>query len=413
MTKTLDFLPKVEQEAEEFFTTTDQQVQKYQDNQTTLEFHEKVMYFYILTHDFINFQQFLRLIQIPSVLDTCIRSELYQEALSLIQFAQEIVEFYPTVDLIQILLQKEVSQLILVFQEHLLQKLRGKVTLPECLEFISVLRRLNVEALETQFLQSRDVFLSSSRNKIIQTHADPYERLIQLIDLERVVFFDIITHYEAIFSIEKEQQLLLSSWASQNIIKFINLLQQNVASIQEFASIATIIEQSMFYASSLGRLGFDCTSTLTVYFEQYMMTLMQQKWTEIVEEFQAALTMHSEGKSYATPLVIPSLQKQFNETTAEDPPKSLMSFPILAEALNMFLHSLNELRHCALISLHSKLSNLLKDTLQQLKQSLDSFEKCQDQVPQLQQALQQDFCPHLIRSFAAVYPQQPNLIDSC
>lgn len=151
--------------------------------------------------------------------------------------------------------------------------------------------------------------------------------------------------------------------------------------IDDFGSIATILEQSLFFGGSLGRVGVDFRAVLVVYFEDHVLSLVTEYWRSACREFQENLNAHSlsasSGSSFSasskTPIVIASYRSSANgsassnfpfashpATTSSDgedysPPRCLMSFPLLAEFTNALLSSLNELRLCTISSLQNRL----------------------------------------------------------
>ena len=321
--------------------------------------------------------------EIPQLLDTCIRSDLYEEALDLIQFMQHVqtAYAYKNSQVIRIL-DKEVAQSTIVFRENLFQKLRGKLSLPQCLQCVTVLRRLDSITrydethkildydayIQREFLSCRHAFLNANVQKFASTSTmQPYDRIIRTIDVERSILFDIITQYESIFGAqinvddeaggvgqkkERDSDLLLCSLITQILIKFMSILQQNFPLVEDLSSSVTIIEQSMFLASSLGRFGVDFRATLVMFFQSFVLQSMDADWGGIVQEFQSKIDSYADptAPSTATPLMIVSLRKQLMQDRNPDgehltPPKSLMAFPVLAETLNMFLESFNDLRY--------------------------------------------------------------------
>lgn len=160
--------------------------------------------------------------------------------------------------------------------------------------------------------------------------------------------------------------------------------------IEDFGSIATILEQSLFFGSSLGRVGVDFRAVLVVYFENHVLDLMTEHWRAACRDFQENLSAHSlksggnSGSfipaSSRTPIVIASYRGSPNggfaspftvsmgsQTTAGEvdyaPPRCLMSFPLLAEFTNAILTSLNELRLCTIASLRHRLGKKFQSAI--------------------------------------------------
>jgi conserved oligomeric Golgi complex subunit 8 len=100
----------------------------------------------------------LELLEAPQLIDTCVRTNNYDEALELITHVKKIAVVAPRVPTIRSLVEEAVSgqQRLL---EQVLGKLSSNVTLPECLRCVSYLRRLAVfteRELRLRFLQCRE-----------------------------------------------------------------------------------------------------------------------------------------------------------------------------------------------------------------------------------------------------------------
>lgn len=162
--------------------------------------------------------------------------------------------------------------------------------------------------------------------------------------------------------------------------------------IEDFSSIATILEQSLFFGGSLGRVGVDFRAVLVVYFENHVLDLMTEQWRAACRDFQENLNAHSlktgaggGGSTFIpassrTPIVIASYRSASSSSALPfvmgatsstqsindvdyAPPRCLMSFPLLAEFTNALLTSLNELRLCTISSLRNRLSKKFQSAI--------------------------------------------------
>lgn len=100
----------------------------------------------------------LDLLEAPQLIDTCVRTNNYDEALDLIAFVNKIAMVAPGVPAVT-QLAKDVQSCRRGVVEQLLSKLSRNVTLPECLRCVSYLRRLPVFTegeLRLRFLQCRE-----------------------------------------------------------------------------------------------------------------------------------------------------------------------------------------------------------------------------------------------------------------
>ncbi|KAF1334755.1 Conserved oligomeric golgi complex subunit, partial [Globisporangium splendens] len=370
------------------------------------------------------------------LLEACIHNEQFESALDVIQFANEtfetredqtapnfVIATLPQCVCIGPFQVREVAQMTRMMREKLLQKLREDLPLAFCVRIVGYIRRLDAlmaaaaeqsassssvmtmhvgtpeyeKQLKDEFLSCRNVWLSSLSRGV--SASDPYQYTIQIIDIKRTSWFDMITQYSAIFGSETVDGKVdppLCRWATTTVADFIQILMKQLPKIDDFSSLATILEQSLFFGGSLGRVGVDFRAILVVYFEDHVLELMAQQWRTACRDFEENLSGHSlvktpsSSSSFAkTPLVIASYRsgvasngvspftKRPSANAAGEvdysPPHALMAFPILAEFTNAILSSLNELRLCTVASLQSRLAKKLQSTLATMLLALADF----------------------------------------
>lgn len=104
----------------------------------------------------------LELLEMPSLMDACVRGHLYEEGLSIASFANTLESKHltggeqqqgnndamPQGNPIVANVVKEVRKREVDLRRHLLHRLRSDVTMPQCLEVVTALRRLNGVELE-------------------------------------------------------------------------------------------------------------------------------------------------------------------------------------------------------------------------------------------------------------------------
>ena len=119
----------------------------------------------------------LELLELPSLMDACVRSNLYEEALSVAAFANTLERRHTEKNTVVVRVVTQIRSRQTDLRKHLLFRLKQNVTMPQCLEVVTALRRLNGidleqaserqhDALELKlqvdFLEARDVWLESS-----------------------------------------------------------------------------------------------------------------------------------------------------------------------------------------------------------------------------------------------------------
>jgi hypothetical protein len=360
-----------------------------------------------------------------------------------------------TVPAVVRLIAQEVRQSLVVLRERILQQLRGNVSLSACLQLVSCLRRLeqlqseapklvNIAAkpissgsaglsdssrsgtakqtvntsalllelkLKIEFLEARDEWLQTviddtnysidSNSSTAATATDlnesthrhtavtPYSYAVDVIEKCRNYWYEIATQHKAVFSADNDA--VLSTWLSRRVQLFTDLLTQLLPAIDDGASIRSLLEQSMSFAISMGRLGADFKALLIPIFEDAVWCTITAQWKAAQSEFESSIAVlmkqlakkqrqlttptksssSSGSNSSVTQLYQPKASTALmthndtllNNTSSNSnsgvydhdmnsqmPPTELLDYPLLARFLNTVLASLNQLRECAPVS---------------------------------------------------------------
>ncbi|CAO3564610.1 unnamed protein product [Mortierella alpina] len=192
--------------------------------------------------------QLLEVLEIPLLMETCVRNGYYNEALELASHVQRLVLRYPGIGIIQDIDAKvaQGKELMLV---QLLAQLREPIKLPVALRIIGFLRRIgsfkdqldvvedeeqlhqglstsrasrsghagptstssstspsvSAMAMEDEtplkmlFLKSRALYMNMQLSKIVHHKGDSFGYLKKYVDVTRECLFDIMTYYKSIF----------------------------------------------------------------------------------------------------------------------------------------------------------------------------------------------------------------------
>jgi conserved oligomeric Golgi complex subunit 8 len=105
----------------------------------------------------------LELLELPSLMDACVRSNLYEEALSIAAFANTLERRHTERNQVVVKVIAQVRSRQSDLRRYLLHSLKGQVSMPECLEIVTALRRLNSIDLERR--------QASERSNLERVHA--------------------------------------------------------------------------------------------------------------------------------------------------------------------------------------------------------------------------------------------------
>ena len=304
----------------------------------------------------------LELLELPSLMDACVRSSLYEDALSIAGFANALERRH----LLETSVEKkgdaknqtgddleqqkkgdvvagvvsEIRRREADLRRMLIHRLRQDVTMPQCLEVVTALRRLNGVELERRnnnksassssadndlegvhaamemrlqvdFLEARDAWLeagvakvgsaqaavaavssSSSGDKGSSTSAQA-EQILDGIERYRTRCFEIVTQFLAIFrgsfaptasSSSNNQDhsfSLLSMWTGRRVQTFLTTLSVNCQThVNDTATLRDALDAASFFASSMGRVGADFQPLLAPIFEPRLTEMIVMQWND-------------------------------------------------------------------------------------------------------------------------------------
>ena len=367
----------------------------------------------------------LELIEIPQLMDTCVRSALFDEALDLYHYATSLVRRHPSIGVIADILH-EMTATKKQMETSLLSLLATHIQLSQCLKIVSYLRRLDgydEATLRQQFLTCREQYLHTLQSSIGGGSGSGsgmvggYEYLSKFLDGQRVHLFDIVTQYRAIFvddTVASDEERsddggLLYRWIHHRVSIILDTLTQQLPSITEGSYIYNLIEQCSYCGASLARVGIDFRPMLPPLFEECVMRMFRASTEGCVEALVAGLAEYGWWVS-SRELVRMGLPV--------DKSGALMSFPPLILASNVLIAAFNRLRHCALLSIAAAVSahteRVLFDLIAALRNhaltyerravtSKDDWEGERDALAVLARGMSDHMLPYAASLLVAVY----------
>ncbi|KAJ1695225.1 hypothetical protein LUZ63_011923 [Rhynchospora breviuscula] len=401
-------IPNLTSGCTEFIESAQQILEERRLNQTLLANHSTI----------------LDLLEIPQLMDTCIRNGNYDEALNLEAFVNKLSKMHSELPIIQAL-ATDVKKTTQSMVSQLLQKLRSNIQLAECLRIVAHLRRIGVFAeseLRLQFLRCREACLSGSLEDLDQRNA--YEYLKGMVNCYRTNLFDVVTQYRAIFSNdnsgsdENYDGGLLFSWAMHQVKNHLSTLEEMLPKITDGGSLSNILDQCMYCAIGLGLVGLDFRALLPPIFESAVFNMFSKNMSTAIENFQVVLESHRW-------VPLPSVGFANNgatDDTQDDvtPPFVLMEHPPLAIFVNGVSAAMNELRPCAPLSLRQVLAQEVVRGLQAVSDSLVTY-NAMHMLRGNESTLFLSLChsfmevvyPYCASCFGRCYPNGAALITEC
>ncbi|XP_072274909.1 conserved oligomeric Golgi complex subunit 8 [Pyxicephalus adspersus] len=371
--------------------------------------------------------EILEILEIPQLMDTCVRNGYYEEALELAAYVKRLEKKHSSIPVIQEIVN-EVRQSSQLMLNQLLQQLRTNIQLPACLRVIGYLRRMDVftEAeLRIKFLQARDAWLRSLQSSIPQD--DPYFHLTKTIESCRVHLFDVITQYRAIFSDEDplllppppsgllpvNESAIFHGWVLQKISEFLQVLESDLQK-GVGSRLDSLLGQCMYFGLSFSRVGADFRGQLAPIFQRVAAANFARATEEAVEKFQEDMNMYT---LISNPMVlgtsIPPVPTPPAQPGTLQPPMVLLDFQPLACFLNNILVAFNDLRLCCPVALTEEVTSTLQNSLEKVVKTILSFHRAEEAALSSQESelfvqfctvFLEDLAPYLNRCLQVLFP---------
>ncbi|CAG5116302.1 unnamed protein product, partial [Candidula unifasciata] len=365
--------------------------------------------------------QLLEVLEMPQLMDTCVRNGYYEEALELAAHVKRLEKKHPNIPVIAGIVQevKVSTQLML---NQLIQQLRSNLQLPACLRVIGFLRRMDVftEAeLRIKFLQARDSWFQSILDAIPK--GDAYTHITKTIEVSRVHLFDIMTQFRAIFSDEdplistgKEEgvneTLLFQSWVLQKISQFLCTLERDLEE-GTGGRLDSILGQCMYFGLSFSRVGADFRGLLAPVFERAVLRYFSCALREANKKFEENMqSFNLLGLTSSGSLTLGLASSQSGQLY---PPTTLLDFYPLVAYCNHVLAAFNDLRLCSPLNLACKIADELRRSLLDVNRVILAFYRAEettfnakekDQFEQFCATYATDLLPYLNRCMQTLFP---------
>ncbi|KAH8281787.1 hypothetical protein KR054_002948 [Drosophila jambulina] len=388
--------------------------------------------------------QLLEVLELPQLMERCIRESRYEEALELAAYATRLGQHQGHIPVVKSIV-RSVEALWHTMLVQLVAQLRTDLQLPKCLQIVGYLRRMQAfgdNELRLKFLQARDAWLTACLEAIptgdgelrrISLHFSIYflfsaqQHLTKTIEITRINLFNIITQYRAIFPEEEGSvksnlkplqgvscngDRLFQSWLHNKINVFLETLERDLQ--LGVGSIETVLGQCMYFGLSFSRVGADFRALMAPIFVGVIRRRFESSVQLVNEQFERELdkftlinkggALHSHSRKHMDP-----------EQESFAPPETLLDFYPLAALCNGYLGALNELRLCAPLALATDVTHCLQHSLQLAGQRVLAFYRQEQQAfagsereafIRLCSCLAYDLVPYVQRCIHGVFPPQ-------
>ncbi|XP_006821523.1 conserved oligomeric Golgi complex subunit 8-like [Saccoglossus kowalevskii] len=339
------------------------------------------------------YPQLLEILEIPQLMDTCVRNGYYEEALELAAYVKRLEKKHFNIPVILGIVNEVRSSTQLMFNQ-LIQQLHTNVQLPACLRVIGYLRRMDILSepeLRIKFLQARNAWLQGIINAIPQD--DAYFHITKVIEASRVHLFDIITQYRAIFSDDDpimssmqehvNESAIFYGWVIQKISQFLKTLETDLEK-GVGTRLDSLLGQCMYFGLSFSRVGADFRGLLPPLFQRAALKSFKSSMKDAIKRFEESMQSYT-LLSISSSLSSTVLSSGFSQGESNlNPPMVIMEYSPLAVYTNHILTALNDLRLCAPIALAEEVAMQLQDSLSKMVAAILAFHSPQtpsDSVP--------------------------------
>nr|CAD7265309.1 unnamed protein product [Timema shepardi] len=332
--------------------------------------------------------QLLEILELPQLMDTCIRNGHYEEALELAAYVRRLAKKHGHISIIaSIVGDVEVAWLAMLHQ--LLSQLHSDLQLPKCLQVVGYLRRMELftePELRLKFLQARDSWFQTILAAIPKDDANHH--LSKTIELTRIHLFNIVTQYRAIFSDEDpillsprdhnvNQIMIFYSWLTEKISQFLSTLEQDL-SHGVGTSLDSIIGQCMYFGLSFSRVGADFRGVMAPVFVRTVSSNFEQSIKKSTKKFGQDMETFTLAKLQTN--ILRNTPTSTQHSKQDQPPQSLLEFYPLADYCNGITTAFNELRLCAPVAVAGSSTDTLQESLTSVARSIMAFYRQEQQA---------------------------------
>lgn len=367
----LSSIPAIENEARDFASGTKQIQEERRKANVVLEQQEKL----------------IDILEIPRLVDTCVRNGYYQEALDLSSHTKLLLRRFPDIPMIHDV-ALETEQGIRLMNVQLLSSLREPLKLPALFKAVNFLRRMKVfeeEELALIFLTSRYAYVAGLLGSVEGERHDSTKYLRRYIDIWREGIFDIATQFKTIFieASDEEVPYALERLFSLSMHTALDSLLKTCGSIlpriDDPTSLTSILTQLSYCSSSFSRIGMDFRSLLAPLFENAVIHIIGTSVHEATSRLASQIAEAGKIRKHPSSWLLSEgaqVRRDIPQNSSSHvPPSHVTTYPPLAHYLNALITTLNNVRLLAPTSILEELLEIFDKSLGEVAQSLMEYSK--------------------------------------
>lgn len=361
-----------------------------------------------------NQDQLLEILEIPSLMEMCVRSEQYDAALELrgivdkmrvlhggrgggnedrdsrVNYEGRHVQHVDNRTLAMI--EADVRQVVASMTEQLFAQLEREVSLTACLQIVGTLKRVVGRETEVEF-ELRRAFLERRGRWIDACLGDvcsdpPVEYIRGLTDVYRLQVADVLMQYRTIFFGARGGGASLAanvaprnlplndpsfSWATARMAYYLGQVEETLPHITDGSSLASVLESCSYGGRALARVGCDPRGALLFGMVKDSAVRIFGGLLEVAEEtFEEMVRVH---RWVAIPVGKGKGGPDGDEHQSVTPPMALVEHTPLAVYTNGVLAALNELRHCCPVEVRQGVDARLSLSIQLVERAMDEVER--------------------------------------
>ncbi|GJQ08312.1 hypothetical protein GpartN1_g103.t1 [Galdieria partita] len=311
------------------------------------------------------------LVELPTLIVSLIRAGEIEASVELIEHSRRLNLLISDSRILDDVCKRAKDMRLLVVS-YILQRLRSKSSLNECLRLITLLRRttsLDEVILRVLFLCCRSHWMLS----YLKGFCNPKSQSLfaQFNDEFRIHMLEVTTQYHAIFTGIGSRDAIYDDFINLWISFYLQVTKRHLCIITDGATLSSLIQQANYCGQLLSRIGADFRLLLCIPFEEASVLLFSKYLQEALLAFETMLESFQWYPSTSTPKLTESTSQQ--NVSRISLPYQLLEFPPLSVLFNGILSAFNEIRQVVFNAQRTTYAKLLQNTFYEAAAVIKDF----------------------------------------